>query len=220
MDCMRKLVLYGATDEIKQDEENFKKRFRIDFAKTAEFMELQRGVFCPQIESEKAGQEEVVNQFLTQIWPGTYFEQYCSDPKNAAKIIYSNVIAAVILSLQYVKSDKMGKNLQGVELIDWLECDSEAYDNYDKMRKTINKKMQQIQKAEKETKVDELELPIGYIPGASQNKFLQPLVKEFFEIEGNARNTQKSHSVSWNILKLVEKKSRILMGLHQMKEEA
>ena len=72
-------------------------------------------------ENEEKRQVEVVERILEAVWPENLFEAYCSDKDNIVQAVYSNMIAMVLFSLQYLLADEIIDDEYDSKLQQWLD---------------------------------------------------------------------------------------------------
>lgn len=90
---------------------------------------------------------------MEAVWPENLFEAYCSDKDNIVQAVYSNMIAMVLFSLQYLLADEIIDDEYDSKLQQWLDMESdeeaETFECYECMKRTVSNKIKKIAKNSK-----------------------------------------------------------------------
>ena len=108
MNGIDNLTLYKTVDELQESKNSIERHTGIDFSKNVQQFDLLLDIVEEETsENEEKRQVEVVERILEAVWPENLFEAYCNDKDNIVQAVYSNMIAMVLFSLQYLLADEI-----------------------------------------------------------------------------------------------------------------
>lgn len=151
MNGIDNLTLYKTVDELQESKNSIERHTGIDFSKNVQQFDLLLDIVEEETsENEEKRQVEVVERILEAVWPENLFEAYCSDKDNIVQAVYSNMIAMVLFSLQYLLADEIIDDEYDSKLQQWLDMESdeeaETFECYECMKRTVSNKIKKIAK--------------------------------------------------------------------------